>query len=70
MVILLSGDIHPILGKAINDADIDYAVIGNEMRKIVPLAGAFSAVMLPPCASTRCLAIARPRPIPPESVDL
>jgi hypothetical protein len=47
-----------------------YAASGNKMRKIVPLSGAFSAAILPPCAATRFLAIARPRPIPPESVDL
>ena len=43
---------------------------GNEINMVVPCPGALLAMSVPPCASTRCLAIASPRPMPPESVDL
>ena len=40
----------------------------NETR--VPPPGAFSALIVPPCASTKYFAIESPSPIPPESLDL
>jgi hypothetical protein len=37
---------------------------GSEKLIVVPLAGALSAQIRPPCCSTRCLLMARPRPTP------
>jgi hypothetical protein len=40
----------------------------KEMR--VPSPGSLSAQIRPPCASTKTLAMDKPKPIPPESLDL
>ncbi len=42
---------------------------GSTNRMVVPRPGSLSAVILPPWACTRLLAIARPSPAPPESAD-
>ena len=43
---------------------------GSVTRIVVPLPTTLSAMMSPPWASTRLLAMARPRPVPRESGDL
>jgi hypothetical protein len=40
---------------------------GSEKLNRDPLPSALSAQMRPPCACTRCFAIARPRPVPPDA---
>ena len=40
---------------------------GNQKEIVVPCPHWLSALTLPPWASTRCLTIARPRPVPPSS---
>src|SRR6266542_2759850 len=47
----------------------DAGVAGSTKRMVVPLPGSLSAVIVPPCASTRLFAIASPSPAPPESAD-
>ncbi len=37
---------------------------GRWMRTLVPWPGVLSARIVPPCSSTICRAIARPRPVP------
>ena len=47
-----------------------YAVaqaVGRVKRKVLPWPSSLSARMEPPWASMMCLAIARPRPVPPDS---
>src|SRR5687767_12222107 len=46
------------------------AYAGNENVIFVPFPASLSAQILPLCASTRYLAIDKPNPIPPESLDL
>ena len=41
--------------------------IGSRTVKVAPFPGVDSTAIRPPCSSTSCLAIARPRPAPPES---
>ena len=40
------------------------AAAGSWMRTVVPWPGLLSAQIVPPCSSTICFAIARPRPVP------
>ena len=47
-------------------ADCCYAV-GRVNKKVEPWASSLSARMEPPWASMMCLAMARPRPVPPDS---
>src|SRR5687768_2597085 len=46
------------------------AYAGKENVIFVPFPASLSAQILPLCASTRYLAIDKPNPIPPESLDL
>ena len=43
------------------------ATSGKTQVTVVPLPRSLSAYTRPPCASTRCFTIARPRPVPPSS---
>src|SRR5262245_26613456 len=38
---------------------------GRQTRKMVPVPGALSRAMVPPCSSTTRLAMESPRPLPP-----
>ena len=43
---------------------------GSTIRIVVPRPGSLSAAISPPCACTRLLAMASPKPVPRESFDL
>jgi hypothetical protein len=51
----------------LNNTDVDTyaAATGITNVNLLPLRSSLSAQILPPCASTRCFEIARPRPVPP-----
>ena len=40
---------------------------GNQQRIVVPSPSSLSAETRPPCASTKCLTMASPSPVPPSS---
>src|SRR6185369_11301005 len=46
------------------------ARVGNSIRKTEPLPRVDSTQMRPPCISTICLEIARPKPVPPLALVL
>jgi uncharacterized membrane protein YkvA (DUF1232 family) len=48
--------------------DISYP-IGQRMLTVVPRPSVLSISIVQPCALTRCLTIARPRPVPPSSLE-
>src|SRR5215468_1736534 len=46
------------------------ARVGSSIRKVEPLPKVDSTQMRPPCISTICLAMARPKPVPPLALVL
>ena len=53
--------------RAVGGAGLRPRASGKTQVTVVPLPRSLSAYTRPPCASTRCFTIARPRPVPPSS---